>query len=116
MPEADDRRYSQVRSRYGAGFDESEAKDLVLVSNLLENEIFSYCGSKDCWFGFQFYWVGLIFGVQWFCVVVQRCWGFDFLSTEGGGVIDFDCWKFLVMSEFFGLAEWPKLGVKMGWF
>jgi delta(3,5)-delta(2,4)-dienoyl-CoA isomerase len=52
-------------------FSGSEAKDLGLVSNLLENEIFSYCGSKDCWFGFQFYWVGLIFGVQWFCVVVQ---------------------------------------------
>jgi hypothetical protein len=82
----------------------SEAKDLGLFSNLSENGIFSYCGSKDCWFGFQFHWVGLIFGVWWFCVVVQRCWGFDFLEIEGGGVVDFDCWKFPV-GDFSGLAE-----------
>jgi hypothetical protein len=59
--------------------------------------------------------VGLIFGVRWFCVVVQRCWGFDFLATEGERVVDFDSWKF-PMGVFSGLAEWPKLGGKMGWF
>jgi hypothetical protein len=31
--------------------------------------------------------VGLIFGAWWFCVIDQRCWGFDFLAREGGGVI-----------------------------
>jgi enoyl-CoA hydratase/carnithine racemase len=39
----------------GWRFSGLEAKELVLVSNLLENEIFSYCGSKDCWL------IGLVF-------------------------------------------------------
>jgi hypothetical protein len=51
----------------GRRFSGTEAKDLGLVSNLSENEIFSYNGSKDCWFGFQFHWVGLIFGIWWLC-------------------------------------------------
>lgn len=88
----------------GRRFSSSEAKDLGLVSNLSENGIFSNCGSKDCWFGFQFHWVGLIFWVWWFCVVVQRCWGFNFLEIKDGGVVDFDSWKFPV-GEFSRLAE-----------
>jgi hypothetical protein len=73
---------------------------LGLVSNLSENGIFSYCGSKDCWFGFQFHWVGLIFGV----------WLFN-----GVGVLIF--WKskveellILIVGNFWWVSflDWPN--------